>query len=425
MRSRQKGSSKEVVILATMPKRGFSGGRYHALMMALAFALRGHKVTFLTNNIPEMWKQVIGHNEEKARNVIFRRFSEFREIGLRDAKFDLVVCVPGSSFSQVYQLAIRLSIRSQASLAFINFESANWFNHLSPVKRGSWRWWPWKLTAAISDSIVSSCLESTRFAKPFYSQSTNASFESISPAVNDHVKHVGEVQEDDVFRVFVPTRIRGGSHKGVRDFSLILSKLTKPCTVALNVDDPQDEIILQLSRDLAKRGIEVHVMSSISESQKFEEYARASVTLFPSYFEGFGYPPLESIMCGTPCIAYELPVIAEVTRGQARFIKRGDPIEMAEALSSMQRERPDRIGPRIRSELFEYYSLDAYSERLESLFNSNRQKTGFFFQIKAMAIIFSLNSFGVIEKIIVNLLSRIREFRGDRHLRVGPLLRNR
>lgn len=409
-------SVKKVAIVATMPRKGFSGGRYHALIMALAFAIGGHRVTFYTNTVPEMWDQIIGENEQNARKVRFQLFSEVANGNLGDSKFNLVVCVPGGSFSEVYHLAIKIARKNKAGLAFLNFESGNWFNKLSPTKRSIWRWWPWRLTAFLSDSIVSSSFESNKFAMAFYHSGKHANFITIPPAVNDHVKRVSELEPREEFRVFIPTRIRGGSHKGTGDFSLILSKLTKPCEVILNVDEPNDDIVRELKEDLRARGIAVQVSSSIGEEEKFKEYCKASVTLFPSYFEGFGYPPLESILCGTPCIAYELPVVAEVTRGHAYLTKRGDPMEMARILSEMQRERPARINAQIRSELLEYYSLDAYSMRLESLFGSNRRKIWTLFQVRATVIVLSLKSFGVMETLILDLFSRIEQFKSDRSL---------
>lgn len=411
--------TKKVAILATMPKNGYSGGRYHALIMALAFAVGGHKVHFFTNNVPEMWSQVVGHNYSKATNVTFELFSEVAQKDLVTRAFDLVVCVPGSSYSEVYRLAIKLAKSNEARLSIINFESGNWFNSLSPVKRSNLRWLPWKLTATLSDSVVSSSITSNRFAETFYKTGKRTNFVAIPPAVNDHVKRITQLEPSEEFRIFIPTRIRGGYHKGIGDFYLILSKLKKPSTVVLNVDKPNDIKIIDLKDDLERRGIEVVVTTTISEDEKFREYAKASVTVFPSYFEGFGYPPLESILSGTPCIAYELPVIGEVTRNRVRFTKRGDPLEMAKLLASMQKERPARISAQVINELLDYYSLDAYSERLEHLFGANRQKRSLIYLLISSAVLLSLKSFGLTEIMIQHLSSRLEEMSIRRSSQVG------
>lgn len=41
-------------------------------------------------------------------------------------------------------------------------------------------------------------------------------------------------------------------------------------------------------------------------------YAGAELFLFPSIYEGFGFPPLEAFACGTPVVASDIPVHREV-----------------------------------------------------------------------------------------------------------------
>ena len=55
-------------------------------------------------------------------------------------------------------------------------------------------------------------------------------------------------------------------------------------------------------------------------------YNLASVLLFPSYYEGFGWPPLEAMACGTPVIASNVTSIPEVV-GDAALLFAPDDIE--------------------------------------------------------------------------------------------------
>ena len=41
-------------------------------------------------------------------------------------------------------------------------------------------------------------------------------------------------------------------------------------------------------------------------------YRNAFALIFPSYFEGFGYPPIEALACGTPTIASNVTSIPEI-----------------------------------------------------------------------------------------------------------------
>lgn len=64
---------------------------------------------------------------------------------------------------------------------------------------------------------------------------------------------------------------------------------------------------------------------------KFEDYVNpsdlsmyynaADVFVFPSYYEGFGQPPLEALACGTPTITTNCASISEVVNDAAMMIK--------------------------------------------------------------------------------------------------------
>lgn len=49
-----------------------------------------------------------------------------------------------------------------------------------------------------------------------------------------------------------------------------------------------------------------------SDSEVVAIYSRADVLLFPSFYEGFGWPPLEAMACGVPVVASRARAVAEV-----------------------------------------------------------------------------------------------------------------
>lgn len=56
-----------------------------------------------------------------------------------------------------------------------------------------------------------------------------------------------------------------------------------------------------------------------------EIYNKASVFVFLSLYEGFGFPPLEAMSCGTPVVASDRTSIPEVTGGAAMLV---DPLDI-------------------------------------------------------------------------------------------------
>ena len=68
----------------------------------------------------------------------------------------------------------------------------------------------------------------------------------------------------------------------------------------------------------------------------------ASVLVFPSRLEGFGFPVYEALARGCPVLAAPLEVLADLPGGGLRRCER-DPSAWAAALESMLAERPAQV----------------------------------------------------------------------------------
>jgi glycosyltransferase involved in cell wall biosynthesis len=66
---------------------------------------------------------------------------------------------------------------------------------------------------------------------------------------------------------------------------------------------------------LARRlGVEERIIDCglVSDARLVELYNAADLLLFPSYWEGYGWPPLEAMACGTPVVASDIAPLREV-----------------------------------------------------------------------------------------------------------------
>ncbi len=71
----------------------------------------------------------------------------------------------------------------------------------------------------------------------------------------------------------------------------------------------------------------------ISDKERNLLYKNAYLFLFPSLFEGFGMPPIESLMSGTKVITTKSSSIPEVTQGMAVYVERPqDPLSWINAI---------------------------------------------------------------------------------------------
>jgi len=72
-------------------------------------------------------------------------------------------------------------------------------------------------------------------------------------------------------------------------------------------------------------------------------YNRAAVLIFPSRYEGFGWPPIEAQACGCPVVASDIAPVAEVLRDTAALHSLDDEAGMAESILKVVADARYRI----------------------------------------------------------------------------------
>lgn len=392
-----------ILIVATMPKTGFSGGRYHTLLLAKCLAREGHRVKILTDNLPQMWGELEAipdfGNVEFSVSPTF----DFRSIG--EAKIDHVLCIQNLGWARDFLASLESKVKFRASMTLLNFESPNWFNSLSEFRIPRYLWWPFWIVSLGSDRIISSTHEGTQFAKEYFWLASKKSFRTIPAPINSYALRQAlkssSTRPHSQTNIFIPTRIRGGDHKGIHEFHKIL-RLVQPGTrVTILSDDPKNLVLEKLTAELFARGIEVKLLTDISEVEKFETYLDSDITLFPSKFEGFGYPPVESIASGTPVVAYGLNVFKETLGDLVASVDSLSPDGFSRAVVEALKKKKQRIRALDAKAVAVRYSLEVVASQLSSHFES----ITFVKRSSLLACRFSI--------VIIGLLYRIRSFLGE------------
>lgn len=90
----------------------------------------------------------------------------------------------------------------------------------------------------------------------------------------------------------------------------------------------------------------------VSEAEKYSLLRHARATLYPSYFEGFGLPVLESLSAGTPCVASYSSSLPEVGGAVCRYFDPFSAADFGRAIDALLRARPDPEACRARAGQF-------------------------------------------------------------------------
>ena len=87
--------------------------------------------------------------------------------------------------------------------------------------------------------------------------------------------------------------------------------------------------------NLAKKSVyhqDINILGYIADADKNYLYQLADIFVYPSYYEGFGFPPLESLVCGTPVITSYNSSLPEIVKNSALLV---DPYNLEEIVQAM------------------------------------------------------------------------------------------
>lgn len=353
-----------VAIVATMPLEAYSGGRYYAFMLAEALAAGDHEAHFITNNSPIFYDDLGAFpNHRKIRLTLTNDFVS----NLPDGDFDAVILIPGTSVPGFYDRVELFSIARKAHLIFVNFESGNWFNALSPTPRPLSDWAPWQKASKYASVVLSISQEGNTWAKKFYTSCwKETQFDYCYPPINT-VAADSAVDAITEKRILLFMRFSTSQHKGADHLDELFCDAMNGYTLVIILG--KEEIpshTLEKLVELAKRyNVRLELKQKLSDVEKFREYKRSTLVLFPSQFEGFGYPPVEAQYCNVSCVAFDLPVLRETCGDRLYVAESGNWPAFRKMIEEALTQEQDTSG--FRNAVEDIVSLPAATRRLESI----------------------------------------------------------
>jgi glycosyltransferase involved in cell wall biosynthesis len=83
----------------------------------------------------------------------------------------------------------------------------------------------------------------------------------------------------------------------------------------------------------------VHLTGRVDEADKPALYRMAIALIFPSYYEGFGLPPLEAMSCGTPAVGSDRSALPEVIGQGGLYVAPDDVDALTQAMRQLCTDR--------------------------------------------------------------------------------------
>jgi len=358
-------ASYNISVFVTNSPTEYSGGRYASLMLAEALAMGGHRVRYATNNKPVFYDdfRAFPHHKDLKLSLTDNFLSN-----LPAGTCHIAVVVPGMDKTpEFYDNVLYYTRLRRTRVVLLNFEDPLWFNALAPEPRDVALWDNWVTVSKHASLILSISREGSTHAKKFYTACPeNAVFDFVYPAINhfaaDAVQDVAKER-----RIVLLTRFSNAPHKGGPAVPNLISEAMRGYVLVLVVGSGKapPDVLRAIDAKAKQHGVQVEVKFKLSDEEKFREIKRASLLLFPSFFEGFGYPPVEAQYCNVPSIAFDLPVLREHSDKGVYYVPRGDWAAFTAKIGEVLAEK-DPLS-RLRDNILHVASIENMSTRLDNL----------------------------------------------------------
>ena len=113
----------------------------------------------------------------------------------------------------------------------------------------------------------------------------------------------------------------------------------------------------------------VSFIHDLSNDEMAEQYARATICVTPSLYEGFGLPAAEAMSCGAPVVVTDGGSLPEVVGDAGVVVPKGDSAALARAIAALLDDPARRadLGAAARQRARKAFSWDRAAETYEAV----------------------------------------------------------
>lgn len=118
----------------------------------------------------------------------------------------------------------------------------------------------------------------------------------------------------------------------IRAFELLKQKHDLPHELVLAGPDWSGSDVVRDYIQHSSMGKQIHLLGAIPTEDVVRLYSECDVMVFPSLFEGFGFPFLEALACGALVACSNVTALKELAEGYAQLFNPQDPESIAQAI---------------------------------------------------------------------------------------------
>jgi len=280
-------------------------------------------------------------------------------------------------FVPVYSKPLMKNRSMKYVITIHDLQALHYPQYFSKVKN-MWLKFAWKQCAKTADKIIAI----SNFVKMDIEKRLGIESGKISVIYNPIVKTEREINFDNIAskygiesKEYFYTVSSLLPHKNLSVLLKMISKAKKdniniPAKLVISgIGGKSEGEIKELINEL-EISENIILTGFVSDEERDALYKNAKAFLFPSIFEGFGMPPIEALMLGTPVVTTKETCIPEVTQNKAIYVD--DPFSVDEWIEKVTKATTIESVPIV----FDCYTLEnvskAYIDMFVEAFNTKR-----------------------------------------------------